>query len=75
MKSLELMVKYFFMKSEIPAVLKMQMLVFRDEAPCGLVGRYQRFGRTYCLQLQGSSAEHVCWTLSSKFTSNWLHIF
>jgi hypothetical protein len=31
----------------------MRSLVFRTLTPCRLVGRYQRFGGTYCLHLQG----------------------
>jgi hypothetical protein len=33
--------------------------------PCGLVGRYQRFGGTHCLQLQASE------TLISTYKSSW----
>jgi hypothetical protein len=31
----------------------MMMLVFWVKSPCGLIGRYQRFGGTYCPHLQG----------------------
>jgi hypothetical protein len=34
---------------------KMSMFVFWFVTPYGLVGRYQRFGETYCLRLQGDS--------------------
>jgi hypothetical protein len=30
----------------------MSMLVFWVVTPCGPVGKYQRFGETYCLHLQ-----------------------
>jgi hypothetical protein len=33
--------------------VKMSMLFFWVVTPCGLVGRYKRFGGTYCLHLQG----------------------
>jgi hypothetical protein len=36
----------------LPAVKK-SMLIFWVVTSCGLVGRYQRFGGTYCLHLQG----------------------
>jgi hypothetical protein len=32
---------------------KISMLVFWVATSCGLVGRYQRFGGTYCLHFQG----------------------
>jgi hypothetical protein len=39
-------------------VVKMTMLLlFWVMTPCGLVSRYQRFGETYCLHLQGFSYE------------------
>jgi hypothetical protein len=31
------------------------MVVFQVVTPCGLVGRYQCFGRTYCLHIQSKS--------------------
>jgi hypothetical protein len=34
-------------------VVKISMLVFWVEISCGLVGRHQSFGRTYCFHLQG----------------------
>jgi hypothetical protein len=34
---------------------KMSMLVFWVAKPCALIGRYPRFGGTYCLHLQGWS--------------------
>jgi hypothetical protein len=39
------------------------MLVFWVVTPCGLAARYQAFGGTYCLHLQGPEAlktEAVC---------------
>jgi hypothetical protein len=38
--------------SEVLTTVKMSMLVFWVVMPCGLVGRYQRFGETHCLHLQ-----------------------
>jgi hypothetical protein len=32
----------------------MQILVFWVVSPCGLVGRFQHFGETYCLHLDGA---------------------
>jgi hypothetical protein len=40
------------------------MLVFWAVTLCGLVGRYQRFGGTYCLRLQGGRAETLASTSS-----------
>jgi hypothetical protein len=33
------------------------MLVFYIVTPCGLLGRYQRFGKKYCLYLQGITTQ------------------
>jgi hypothetical protein len=41
------------MGSEVLTAVKMSLLGFRIVMPCGLVGRYQRFGGKYCLHLQG----------------------
>jgi hypothetical protein len=48
----------------------LSMLVFWVETPCGLAGRYQRFGGTYCLHLRGY-IETVCYykTLVSNYKS------
>jgi hypothetical protein len=43
------------MKSEVLTAVKMSTLSFWVVTPCGLVCRYQRFGATYCLHLQGWS--------------------
>jgi hypothetical protein len=40
-------------RSEVLTAVKMSILVFWVVTPCGLVGRYQRFGRAYYLCLQG----------------------
>jgi hypothetical protein len=48
----ELLVRF-----EVFAVVKMSVLVSWVVTLCGLVGRYQRFRETYCLHLQGWSAE------------------
>jgi hypothetical protein len=37
---------------EVLMTVKMSMFSFQVMAPCGLIGRYQRFGKTYCLHLQ-----------------------
>jgi hypothetical protein len=42
-----------YMMLEVPSALKKSMLVFWVARPCGIVGRYRRFGETYCLHLQG----------------------
>jgi hypothetical protein len=41
------------MRFEISVPVKMLMLVFWKVTPFGLESRYQRFGGTYCLHLQG----------------------
>jgi hypothetical protein len=38
---------------EVITAVRMAMLLFWVVTSCGLVGKYQRFGETYCLQLQG----------------------
>jgi hypothetical protein len=38
---------------EVLTALKMTVLFFWVVTPCRLIGRYQRFGETYCLHLQG----------------------
>jgi hypothetical protein len=40
--------------------MMMMMMFFCVLAPCRLVGRFQRFGETYCLHLQG------CWHLPTS---------
>jgi hypothetical protein len=40
------------MRFKVLMVVKMLMLVFWVLTPCGLVGRYQYFDRTYFLHLQ-----------------------
>jgi hypothetical protein len=45
-------VKYSRMRFEVLTAVKMSILVFWVVTQCGLVGRYQRFGGTYCLHLQ-----------------------
>jgi hypothetical protein len=46
------------MRFEILAAMKMLMLVFWETTPRGLVGRYKRFGGTYCLLYQGRILLH-----------------
>jgi hypothetical protein len=41
------------MRFEVFTAMKMPMLIFWVVTPCELVGRYQRFGGTYCLHLEG----------------------
>jgi hypothetical protein len=41
------------MRFEVLTAVKMSMLLFWIVTPCGLVGRYQGFGGTYCFHLQG----------------------
>jgi hypothetical protein len=43
----------FCIRFEVYTAMKMLMLVFWVVMPCGLVDRCKRFGRTYCLHLQG----------------------
>jgi hypothetical protein len=40
------------MKYEVLTAVNMSLLVFRVVTPCGLAGRYQHFGGTYCPHLQ-----------------------
>jgi hypothetical protein len=47
------------------------MFVFWVVTPCGLVSRYERFGETYCLQLQGWSQPYVPMVFGYKFI--WLN--
>jgi hypothetical protein len=42
----------YCVRSEVLTALKMTMLFFWVVTPCGLVGRYQHFGETYCLHFQ-----------------------
>jgi hypothetical protein len=42
-----------YLRFQVHMAVKMSMLVFWVVTPCGLVGRYQRFGGTYRLHLQG----------------------
>jgi hypothetical protein len=48
------------MRFEVLTEVKLSMLVFWVVTPCGLVGRYQRFGRTYCLNLQPRRPTQTC---------------
>jgi hypothetical protein len=41
------------LKFEVFTAVRMMMLFFWVLEPCGLVGRGQRFGETYCLHIQG----------------------
>jgi hypothetical protein len=41
------------MRHEILMAGKILMFVSRVVTPCGTVGRYQRFGGTYCLYAEG----------------------
>jgi hypothetical protein len=56
------------MGSEVITVAKkMLILVFSVVMLCGLEGRYQHFGGTYCLHLQPSFSK----MLVSTFKSTW----
>jgi hypothetical protein len=44
------------MRFEVLRAVKISMLVFWVVMPCGLVGRYQRFGGKYCFILQVTPA-------------------
>jgi hypothetical protein len=41
----------FLVRSEVLTAVKMSMLVFWVVKLCGLIGRYERFGGTYCFHL------------------------
>jgi hypothetical protein len=43
------------MRFEVLTEVKISILIFWVVTQCGLVNRNQRFGRTYCLHLQGFS--------------------
>jgi hypothetical protein len=43
----------WYVRLEVLTAVKMLMFVFWVMTPFRLVGRYQRFGGTYCLHLQG----------------------
>jgi hypothetical protein len=49
------MKQVLFARVEVLMAVKMSMLLFWVVTPCGIVGRYQRFGWTCCLHLQPSS--------------------
>jgi hypothetical protein len=53
------------MRTEV-LTAKMSMLVFGAIMLCELVGKYQRFGETYCLHLQGCSSETMVSTYNSS---------
>jgi hypothetical protein len=53
---------------EVLTSVKMSMFVFWVVTPCGLVGRYHRFGETYHFHLQGSKMEVVYFSLISVST-------
>jgi hypothetical protein len=40
------------LRFEVLTAVKMSVLFFWVVTLCGLVGKYQRFGGTYCLHLQ-----------------------
>jgi hypothetical protein len=42
-----------YLRYKVLMAAKMSVLVFWVVKPCGLAGRYHRFGGTYCLHLQG----------------------
>jgi hypothetical protein len=52
------------------------MLVFLVVTLCGLVGRYERFGGTHCLHLQGLSERggRVVSSPASVFGRTWVQI-
>jgi hypothetical protein len=51
------------MRFEVLMAVKMSILVFWVVMPCGLVGRYQHSGGTYCLCLQGITTQKTTLTL------------
>jgi hypothetical protein len=61
------------LKGTLQFALSESKLVFRVVTPCGLVGRYQRFGGTYCLHLQDGrflehrvEADHRLWPVMAQ---------
>jgi hypothetical protein len=48
----------FLLRFEVFTTVKMSMLVFWIVTPCGLVGRYQRFGGIYCPSSGRYNPEH-----------------
>jgi hypothetical protein len=64
------------MRFEVLTAVKMSMLVFWVVTPCGLVGRFQRFRKTYCLHLLGLNIQcryktiiHRCNQQQTSYTS------
>jgi hypothetical protein len=45
------------LRFEVLRAVQMSVLVLWVVTPCGLVGRYQRFGGTFCFHLQDLSPE------------------
>jgi hypothetical protein len=50
-------------------------MLFWVLAPCGFVGRWQRFGETSCLHLQGLSNRELKGYVGSEERSMFLQIF
>jgi hypothetical protein len=57
----------------IDVVNNLSILFFWVVTPCGLVGRYQRFGETYCLRPQGWIGGCFSETLVSSHESTLCH--
>jgi hypothetical protein len=55
-------VTLFLLGPNIVNTFSLSMLVFWVVTPCGLVGRYRRFGETYCLHLQALKLNTVCFS-------------
>jgi hypothetical protein len=53
LKKKELSYKIYYVRYKVLTAVNMSMLLFWVVTPYGLVGRYQCFGGTYCLHLQG----------------------
>jgi hypothetical protein len=56
-------------RSEVLTAVKVSSLAFWVVTPCGLVGRYQRFGGTYCRHHQDEVLVSTCkstWRYNSE---------
>jgi hypothetical protein len=53
------------MRFDVLTAMKMSISVFWAVTPCGLVGRYQRFGGIYCLHVQDAETQKT--NIDSKY--------
>jgi hypothetical protein len=57
---------------EVPAALVTNSSIFWDTTPCSMLKVKQRFGVTWCLQLQGRRMSHVRIQRKASSTQNML---